>query len=668
MTLAPGRPFSGRSRGAAWLTILLGLAALLLGGLLLGPALPLLARPADAYDIERMVLVYSTLPRLAMAILCGGALAASGALLQQALRNPLASPTTLGIDAGARLALAIATVFLPALFGWGRDLVALAGSGLAASLVFALSRRQDFSPVAVILSGLLVSLYCGALAAALTLVESRYLASLFIWGSGSLSQQSWQPTIDLSLRLALLAPFALLLVRPLSLLDLGEETARSLGLPLAALRLCALALAVLLAAFTASAVGVIGFVGLVAPILAQLAGARSFRARLFFATAIGALVLLVTDLAVQLLAGAAADFLPTGAVTALLGSPILLWLLPRVRTQLRARSAIPPGRALWSKGPGLAGRLPLVLTAGLAALVLLGLFVGRAPGGGWHVLTLSEMPDILPWRWPRLSAVAGAGVLLATAGFLLQRLTGNEMASPEILGISAGATFAMAIALFTVGSVSTGGATLAALGGSALVLVLMLLLARRTGFQPERLLLAGIALSALLDALIGVVSAAGDPRAFLLLAWMTGAVQSVQPSGAILSLVLAALAITLALCLTRWLDLLPLGAQGAASLGVPLGAARAILILLAATATAAATVIVGPITFVGLLAPHLVRLAGVRHAVPSLLGSALAGAAILVAADWLARSVAFPFQLPTGLVASLVGAPILLWLLQRRTA
>src|SRR5262249_25663107 len=101
--------------------------------------------PAPGYDVDRMVLFYAMLPRLAIAVLCGAGPGASGAILQQVLRNPLASPPTLGIDAGARLALALATLFAPSLLGAGRDLVALAGSALSTGFVFALVRRRGFT-------------------------------------------------------------------------------------------------------------------------------------------------------------------------------------------------------------------------------------------------------------------------------------------------------------------------------------------------------------------------------------------------------------------------------------------------------------------------------------------------------------------------------------------
>ena len=151
-----------------------------------GADLSTLRTIATGYDPARMVLLYSTLPRLATALLCGAALSLSGVLLQQVLRNPIASPTTLGLSAGGNLALAVASLFVPSLIGFGRDLVALAGSSLAAGLVFFLGARRGFAPVSLVLSGLIVSLWCAAVASILILTNERYLASLFIWGSGSL--------------------------------------------------------------------------------------------------------------------------------------------------------------------------------------------------------------------------------------------------------------------------------------------------------------------------------------------------------------------------------------------------------------------------------------------------------------------------------------------------
>ena len=140
---------------------------------------PLLAA-SEQSPVSGLLLTNSALPRLAVALLAGAALGLSGALFQFVLKNPLASPATLGVSAGANLALVVAMLFAPALMGLGRDVVALVGSGIAAAVVLRLGARRDFSPFVLILAGLIVSLWCGALAAILILMNDRYLAGLFI--------------------------------------------------------------------------------------------------------------------------------------------------------------------------------------------------------------------------------------------------------------------------------------------------------------------------------------------------------------------------------------------------------------------------------------------------------------------------------------------------------
>lgn len=647
----------------------LGLAVLALGAvaiLLAGPVSHVLSqqRTAMGYDVERMVLFYSTLPRLVMALLCGAGLAASGAILQQVLRNPLASPTTLGIDAGARLALALTTLLTPSLFGIGRDAVALLGSAASTLLVFALVRRRGFSPISIVLAGLVVSLYCGALSAMLVLLKDRTLASLFIWGSGSLSQQSWDPSIGLAWRLGIFALPLILLRRPLSLFDLGDESALSLGLSVPKLRLVAIGVAVALAALVTSVVGVIGFIGLVAPIIARLSGARRFGERLLWSSVIGALLLLLTDAMLQNLAGVSSEFVPTGAVTAVLGSPLLLLLLPRLEIAAR-----PPSQM--SANPGWA--MPLCTSAWVAVtvfllLVAVAIFVGRAPSGEWQILPTNLWAEVMTWRLPRIGAAASAGALLGVAGLILQRLTSNEMASPEVLGVSAGAILAVALSLFAFGSVGIVSESISATLGGFAVLAVILALGFRSGFTPERVLLAGIAVNALIDAVVGVLSAAGDPRAITLLGWMGGSTNGTTPADALKVGLVAVTLVAASLLVFRWLAILPLGGAQAKALGVPVAHSRFLLLFLAALLTAAATPVIGPLTFVGLMAPHIVLAIGIRQVLPALLSAAAAGAGVMATADWIARTVAFPIQLPTGLVAAMVGAPFLMVLLSRRSA
>ncbi|MCQ2006153.1 Fe(3+)-hydroxamate ABC transporter permease FhuB [Rhizobium sp. NRK18] len=647
------------SFGPAMVTALSSVAALLVAWLLTRADM---SSAGGGYDIGHMVLLYSTLPRMATALICGAALALSGALFQQVLRNPLASPTTLGISSGANLALVLAMLYMPGLLGFGRDLVALVGSAVAAGLVFLLGARRGFSPFALVMAGLVISLWCGALAAVLTLLNERYLVSLFIWGSGSLSQQSWVIPLSLLPKVGVIALLAALLVRPLTLIELGEAGATALGLRIGTLRFAAVLLAVALAAFVTSAVGVIGFIGLVAPTIARLSGARRPVEILVWSTLIGASLLFLTDVSVMYLAGAMSDFLPTGAVTAVFGSPLLLLLLPRLKSRHRpAESGV--RQAQRRSRP----RTIIVVAAAMTLLIAgAALVVGRLPGGDWALLSHDLFSTLGGLRLPRIAAAFLAGVMLAVAGVILQRLTGNEMASPEVLGIGAGATLGVAAGLFVVMEPSVGLQLALASAGALTVLAAIFLITLRSGLAPERVLLGGIALSAMVDAIVGVLGATGDPRAMFLLRWMSGSTYAVEVPTVWVVTLCAVLLLTAALVFHRWLDLLPLGPAAASSLGVSLPTARLTLLAIAGLLSAAGTLCVGPLSFIGLMAPHAAREIGLKGARATTAGAAIIGGGLMVLADWAGRTIVFPYEIPAGLVSALIGAPFLILLIRRR--
>jgi iron complex transport system permease protein len=409
---------------------------------------------------------------------------------------------------------------------------------------------------------------------------------------------------------------------------------------------------------------VIGFIGLIAPILARLAGARRFGSRLACSTAAGALVLVLTDALVQVVTRDTAQLIPTGAVTAVLASPLLLFLLPRLKTAVRPPPPYGPRPA------STLSRRGVIVGAVLVALLLLtlSLSIGRGPSGEWQLATLESLRELWVWRAPRFFAAAFAGALLGVAGVILQRLTGNEMASPEVLGVSAGAILAVALAMFVFAGIGAWGINAAAVSGSLAVLGIIVLLGRRAAFAPEKVLIAGIALNALIDAVIGVLTASGDPRALVLLGWMSGSTSGTTPLEAWRAAAAVTLLVPLSLLTARWLDILPLGGAQARSLGIALGRTRFALLMLAALLTAAATFVIGPLTFIGLMAPHVAMLAGFRRALPTLIAATVAGAVIMAAADSLGRTALFPLQIPTGLTAAVIGAPFLMLLLSRRSA
>jgi ABC-type Fe3+-siderophore transport system permease subunit len=670
MAMAKAEAVMSTGRSSGWLHPALLVAAFLVGAVLLAwrslsaqlpPAVWLTALFDPDIDIPRQMLMhYTVFPRMAVALLAGAALGLSGAVCQQVLRNPLAEPTTLGVSAGANLALAAAMLWAPALVAAGREWLALFGGFSAALCVFALAWSRALSPLALVLAGLIVSLYCGALGGALVIFNHDYLIGLFIWGAGFLNQQDWNAASFLWPRLAVSFVLIAAMTRPLTLLGFDDETARNLGLGLTMARLASLTVAIALAASVVSAVGVLGFVGLAAPTLVRLAGARRFRDRLIWAPLCGAALLWFTDQIVLTLPSGYRE-VPTGVATALLGAPILLLLLHRLR------SAGPVGQdmqtlAVRSRHPR---RLLLAGLAILALAIWMALALGQGPAG-WRWSGLDGIVDLAPWRWPRMAAALAAGAMLAVAGVLTQRMTGNPMAAPEVLGISSGAAMGVIILAFSVQAASRLMQVGAGAAGAFIVLAMILLLGRRSEFSPDRFLLAGIATSAVFGAVIAVAMATGDPRMGMLLTWLAGSTYRVDGSEALLLCGVAAVLLAAAPVLARPLAILPLGRASARSVGLAVAASRLALMLHAALLTAAATLVVGPLSFVGLMAPHMARMMGMRRPLHQLALAGLIGALLMMLADWAGRVAIFPFQVPAGLLATLIGGPYLMWLLRRR--
>ena len=616
--------------------------------------LPLPALPWDpqAMSLDQIRMAYGLMPRGVIALLAGAMLGLSGAILQVVLRNPVADPTTLGISAGAQLALVLATILSPTLLQGGRWPVAMAGAGAAAALVLAIGARRGFQPVTMVIAGMLVGLTASAVAGAITLAQGQYLLSLVIWNGGSLVQQDWSGVAALAGVLVLGGLAAAMLARPLRLLSLGAEGAQGLGLNVAAMRL---------AAAVSAELGLIGFVGLAAPALARSLGVRTIPGLLGWSPVLGALILSICDGLVLALAGLGAEMFPTGALTGLVGGPLLIWLLPRLRgtSPPGAESGDRPAPRLSRPGPLLAAMAATLILAGLVLL-----WIGRVPGG-WAVLDRANLAAFLPMRLPRLLAAAASGAALALAGAILQRLTANPLASPEVLGVSGGASLGYAAVVFGLAAPGALALALGTMAGSALALAVLVAFTARRDMPAERVLLAGIAVSALASAVLSAMMAVGDARAWAILSWLSGSAAAVPMAGAVALAGLAVAVWLAALALCRWLALLPLGAGVARGLGLGLPPARLALIVLAGLATGAATMVTGPLSFVGLMAPHLARRIGLARPADHLTGSALIGAGLMLAADFGARMAGFPYELPLGLFASLIGAPWLIWLMTR---
>ncbi|WP_313752134.1 Fe(3+)-hydroxamate ABC transporter permease FhuB [Mixta calida] len=617
----------------------------------------------DRNDIDQMVFHFSLLPRLAIALLAGAGLGLVGVLFQQILRNPLAEPTTLGVASGAQLGLTVVTLWALPGGEMTQQIAAMAGAVLIGLLVFGIAWGKRLSPVTLILAGLVMSLYCGAVNQIFAIFKHDQLQNLFLWSTGSLSQQDWSNVAFLLPRLLVGFVLALLLRRPLTLLGLDDGVARNLGVALSLVRLAALGLAIILSAMLVNAVGIIAFIALFSPLMAKLLGARRLLSRMLLAPLLGALLLWLADQCVIWLADNWRE-ISTGTLTALTGAPILLWLLPRLRT-----GAVPPQLNQGDNVPAERQHVLFWVLAGLGVLLLLAataLSLGR-DAQGWQWASGELWHELQPWRAPRMTAALAAGVMLGVAGSVIQRLTGNPMASPEVLGISSGAACGVVLMLFLVPGDAFGWLLPAGSLGAAVTLLLIMAVAGRGGFSPERMLLAGMAFSTALTTLLAMLLASGDPRMAQLLTWISGSTYGVDTPQALRTALVAVVLVGIAPFASRWLTILPLGGATARAIGMALTPVRLSLLLLAAALTAAATLTIGPLSFVGLMAPHMARMLGFRRALPQLAVAALLGGGLMLIADWCGRMAAFPNQIPAGLLATFIGAPYFVWLLRKAT-
>lgn len=269
-------------------------------------------------------------------------------------------------------------------------------------------------------------------------------------------------------------------------------------------------------------------------------------------------------------------------------------------------------------------------------------------------------------RLPRVLLAALVGANLALAGSLLQSATRNPLADPQLLGLSAGGALLAVLGLRLEPGLAVSRLPLLAfagcLGGAALVYVM----AWRAGVSPSRLLLAGVAVGALFTALTTGLLLTSSLTVQAIMSWLAGGLYGRSWPYVRIIAPYTAGGLVAALLLARRLDVLALGDEPAAVLGISVQRLRLLVTALAAVLTGSAVAVAGLIGFVGLVVPHAARLlvgSGHRYALPT---AAAIGAALVVGSDLVARTVASPRELPVGIVTAALGAPAFLALLRRQ--
>lgn len=278
-----------------------------------------------------------------------------------------------------------------------------------------------------------------------------------------------------------------------------------------------------------------------------------------------------------------------------------------------------------------------------------------------------ETESVILWsvRFPRVLAGIAAGAGLSLAGVLLQCVTDNPLAAPNIIGVNAGAGFAVVLTL-SFGTVSYLLLPFSAFAGAFLATLLIVSIAGRAGESHASVILAGVAVTALLNAAISGITLIDADILTSYNAFSVGGFRGVKTEQLILPSVIIGICLIVSLILSRNLNLLCLGDGGAAVLGVNVKRVRLAAILCASASAAAVVSFAGLLGFVGLIVPHIARKLTGHHTGYTIAVSAIAGGILTVSADLAGRILAAPSEIPVGIMMAFLGAPFFLWLLWRR--
>ncbi|MBA2174438.1 iron ABC transporter permease [Halobacillus locisalis] len=620
--------------------------------------------------IEHHTVRVLRLPRAVIGILSGGALAVSGVILQTVTKNPLSSASTLGIHSGTYFAVVVSTIFFPVtLFGNG-ILTAFLGGVLTFLFVYFLSGGGNSTPVRMVLAGMIVTFLFSALTSVLQIFYENETQGLFLWGGGTLVQNNWDG-VQFALPFIICAlTFSFVFAGKLDTLTLGEDVATALGQNVISVKLVTISAAVLLTSVTVSVVGPIGFVGLVAPHIVKLIGYRSHLLLILASFIWGGNVLLMADVLARIIDPSFSE-LPVGAITALIGSPWLIWLVLRMK---RESNSSDTGVLLSGSATS---RLPLTqLYSLLIMAIVMTILISMASGNyGFEPIVAMDAlfgqsnefikNFILNLRLPRALVALLSGAILAVSGLIFQGVLRNPLADPSVIGITSGAGVGALMTMYWF-SVSVVWVPIGAMVGAILFFIIVMLLGAKAEFQPTVLALLGIGVSAFGSAIIQIIVVQADVGVASALTWLSGTTYARGWPELIQFLIWPViLFIPILVFYIKALDVLSLGDDTAKGLGLNVRSVRFQMAMIATLLAACSVAAVGSIGFIGLIAPHVARLL-VGTANQRLLPvSMLIGGLLLVFADLFSRTLLAPNEIPSGILVALIGSPYFLWLMKK---
>lgn len=602
--------------------------------------------------IEHNIIRDVRLPRLVIGLIAGGALSISGVILQSLMKNPLASASTLGVNAGAYFCVILFSIFF-------RDVQvipffpALLGALLTAFIVINLGGPSKSNPVQMTLAGVALTLVFGSMTSALQILFENETKGLFLWGSGSLIQTSWQGINFVLPIIITCLTLSLLIGTKLDILALGDEMATSLGLNIRVYRYLGLAIGVVATAATIAVVGPIGFIGLVAPHIVKKIGFKKHRDILLLSFVFGSIILLGADVLSRFYTKGSYE-LPVGAFTAIIGAPWLIYLAYKTSNNMTKSSY---GLLIQTSKR----KIPYSILVGIlfliTSIVFLIALVYRGQGPQLSDFIIKTI------RLPRIMTALLAGIILGVSGFLLQTVLNNTLADPSTLGITPGAALGALFAIQFIPETSSFLISLSGFVGAMISAGIIFIVSKKSKYNASMLVLVGMAVTAICNAGVNIIIINTSVGKSASLVWLAGSTYGSNWNNVMTLLIIIALMTPVVWFLSKDLDAMMLGEDIATAIGSNVTKMRLITSIVGIILASIAVSIVGTVGFIGLLAPHMSRfLVGVKHR-KNIIVTALLGGLLLLFADFIGRVVIYPNEIPSGLVVSIIGAPYFLWLL-----
>ncbi|MCQ9050107.1 Fe(3+)-hydroxamate ABC transporter permease FhuB [Vibrio diabolicus] len=615
----------------------------------------LLTKPEVASEFRDVFFTQAQLPRLSITLLVGAMLGLTGSLMQQLTQNNLTSPLTLGTSSGAWLALVVVNIWF---VDWVADysaLAAMVGALVAFGLIVSIAGVRNMTGLPLVVSGMVINILLGSIATAIIILNAQFAQNIFMWGAGDLSQYSWDWFEWLLPRCAIAIVILIVAPRILTLMKLGQEGAAARGLAVLPTFGALMVMGIWLVSASITAVGIISFIGLLTPNIARAMGARTPRDELISSMLMGAMLLIITDSAAISLSLWLEETIPSGVAAAAIGAPALIWFTRKKLTATdQLNLSMSQGKTALSKRA----------VCSIALFSLVGILAYSFVTHGMNGIQWS-VPGEFQWqlRWPRMLTALSVGIALSVAGIILQRIVYNPLASPDILGVSSGATFAIITTGVIAGSLLSAFNWGIAFFGSMSVLMLLLIIGKRSHFNPSNFVLSGIALTALLEALVQFSLAQGSGDSYKILLWLTGSIYRVTAGTALMLCLAIIVLLTAVFAISRWLTLISIGRQFSNARGLNPTVANTLMLTIVALLCAFSTATVGPISFVGLVAPHMAMMLGARKVKEQLSVGALVGATLMLWADWLGQIAIYPSQVAAGTLVAILGSTYFLFLM-----